>query len=303
MENTYLCTRFSIQVLMSRHRPFITFLAFILICINAMTAAAQEQQVNIIILGDSNIWLAGDSCNNHTGWTSWMKDILQPRSCISYARSGASWSHTSQTKCNTKENIAVLGDDNVIYNQVMRLREAKANGSLQAPDLILISSGGNDAWFSNKRPLEFNETVEQAFNDPVACLLAKKPNEVTSLSGAIRYDCLLLKETFPDAKIVLVTPTPMVKVEPDMLLRVSDIIEQSGRRLGISTLRLDKAELISRETELKEHVNTYDGIHTNERGAQKVGTYVAGKIRAMLNADSNCRNMKAGTNCECKKQQ
>lgn len=283
MEIVYLCTQFfSIQLLMSRLKPFITLLAFMLMSINAMTAANPAEQVDIIILGDSNIWLAGDSCDNHNGWTAWAKDTLQPRSFLSYARSGASWSHTVETKKNTEEDIAVLGDDNVIYNQVMRLREAYATGRQAKPDIILIASGGNDAWFAHKRPLEFNETVDKAFATSDAAHLAKKPSEVTSLPGAIRYDCLLLRETFPDAKIVLLTSTPMVKVEPEKLRRVCDIIEQSGDRLGIPTLRLDKAGLISRDDEMKTHIHTYDGIHTNEKGAEKVGRHVAGELRKML---------------------
>ncbi len=258
-------------------------------CINAMTGATPAQQVDIIILGDSNIWLAGDSCDNHTGWTAWMKDTLRPRSCVSYARSGASWSHTVDTKKNTLENIAVLGDDNVIYNQVMRLREAYTAGKQTKPHIILIASGGNDAWFASKRPLEFDESVEEAFAIPESALLSRKPSEVTSLPGAVRFDCLLLKETFPDAKIVLVTSTPMVKVEPAMLQRVCDIIEQSGNELGIPTLRLDKAGLISRDEEMKAHVHTYDGVHTNEKGAEKVGRYVAGRLDNMIGCPTGCK--------------
>ncbi len=273
---------------MSKLKPFITLLAFFLMCVNAM-AAGSPAQVDIIILGDSNIWLAGDSCNDHTGWAAWMKDSLAPRSCMSLARSGATWSHTASTKKNTVEEIAVLGNDNVIYNQVMRLREAYAKGLIPKPDLILISAGGNDAWFANMRPLEFDQTVEQAFAEPAGDLIAKKPNQVTSLPGAIRYDCLLLKETFPDAKIVLAAPTPMVKVDPQMMERVSDIIEMSGKRLGIPTLRLDKAGLINRDDELKAHIHTYDGIHTNEKGAEKVGRHVADRLRTIIGCDNECK--------------
>ncbi|MDE6692147.1 MAG: SGNH/GDSL hydrolase family protein, partial [Muribaculaceae bacterium] len=267
---------------MSRHKPFITLLAFILLCVNAITTAAQTAPVNIIILGDSNIWLAGDSCDNHTGWTAWMKDTLQPRSCVSYARSGASWSHTDETKKNTKENISVLGNDNVIYNQVMRLQEDHADSKLPKPDIIIIACGGNDAWFAHKRPHEFSQSVDEAFALPASALLSKSPGEITSLPGAIRYDCLLLKQLFPDARIIFTTSTPMVKVEPEMLGRVCDIIEHSGDRMGITTLRLDKAGLISRDDEKKAHIHTYDGIHTNEKGAEKVGRYVAEKLRKII---------------------
>lgn len=266
---------------MSRHKPIITLLAFVLLSLNAIASGPQMEPLDIVILGDSNIWLAGDSCDNHKGWAAWMKDELNPRSCRSYARSGASWSHTTETKENTKENIAILGNDNVIYNQVMRLRDAYDSGSQPRPNLILMAAGGNDAWFAHKRPLEFDESVDHVLAIPAATLLARKPSDVTSLPAAIRYDCLLLKQTFPDAKIVFITSTPMVKAEPDMLRRVCDIIEQTGTACDIPTLRLDKAGLISRDREMKEHVDTYDGVHTSERGAKKVGSYVAAKIRTL----------------------
>ena len=87
-------------------------------------AARAQQQLHIAILGDSNTWLGGDECDNQKGWNKWFKDILQPASCRSYARSGATWTHTTKTKRDTKENIGKLGKDNVIFNQVMRLKEA-----------------------------------------------------------------------------------------------------------------------------------------------------------------------------------
>lgn len=279
---------------MSRQKPFITLLAFILMCVNAITAEAQSCPVDIIILGDSNIWLAGDSCDNHTGWTAWMKDTLRPRSCVSYARSGASWSHTTETKKNTTENIAVLGNDNVIYNQVMRLREDYAAGKCRKPDIIIIASGGNDAWFVHKRPQEFDRSVDEVFAIPASSLLGNAPCEVVSLPGAIRYDCLLLKQTFPDAQIIFSTSTPMVKVEPQMLGKVCDIIEHSGDRMGIPTLRLDKAGLISRDDEMKAHIHTYDGIHTNEKGAEKIGRYVAEKLMKI----TGCKHSGKCTHCK-----
>lgn len=282
MEIPYLCTRFFKTKLMSRHKPIITILALVLLCLNALAAKPQPQQMNIVILGDSNIWLAGDSCDNHKGWTAWMKDELQPLSCRSYARSGASWSHTTDTKKNTRENIGILGDDNVIYNQVMRLRDAYSCGEQSIPDIIIIAAGGNDAWFAHKRPLEFDESVSEVFSIPKAMLMTRKPSEVTSLPAAIRYDYLLLKETFPDARIILITSTPMVKTEPQMLQRVCDIIEETGNACGLPTIRLDKAGLISRDAEMKEHIHTYDGIHTNEKGARKVGSHVAKEIRKII---------------------
>lgn len=228
----------------------------------------------VVILGDSNIWLAGDSCNHPKGWMTWFREQWSPALCRSYARSGASWSHTCATKTNPEEDIAILGDDNVIYNQVVRLRQAYQAGEQAVPTLLMVSAGGNDAWFSHKRPEEFALTVEEAFAVPDSVFLSKSPEQVLSLAGAIRYDCLQLRQLFPQAQIVLLTPPQMSKVEPQMLMRVSDIIEQTGQRMGLSTIRLDGDEPICRRVEMDTLTYTYDGIHTNEAGARHVAEYV-----------------------------
>lgn len=259
----------------------------------AVTACSADAQENTreapsdkvtVILGDSNIWLAGDSCDNHQGWMAWLRDIRQLPDCLSYARSGASWSHTSDTKVNTEENIAILGDNNVIYNQVLRLIQAVRDGRQQAPTLLMISSGGNDAWFAHKRPHEFDLTVDDAFVMSDSALIALPPHQVLSLPQAIRYDCLQLRRAFPRTTIVLLTPMQMGKVEPDMLLRVSEIIDETGSRLGIPVIRLDGDEPISREAELTRHVNTYDGIHTSKEGARKVAEFVSARLDSILAA-------------------
>ena len=109
--------------------------------------------LHVVILGDSNTWLGGDDCNKPQGWNKWFCDAFQPASCRSYARSGATWTNTPQTRRNTQENIGILGNDNVIYNQICRLEEAIFNGSQPTPQLILILAGTNDAWFLKSRPL------------------------------------------------------------------------------------------------------------------------------------------------------
>ena len=95
-------------------------------------ASAQEQDnsavphptLHVVLLGDSNTWIGGDDCDKERGWNTWFKQLFQPASCKSYARSGATWTNTKVTKRNPKENIGNLGNDNVIYNQVVRLIDA-----------------------------------------------------------------------------------------------------------------------------------------------------------------------------------
>ena len=77
--------------------------------------------MNIVLLGDSNTWIGGDECDKPQGWNKWFKDLANPLSCHSYARSGATWTHTSLTDYDTEEDTGVLSDNNVVYKKIETL--------------------------------------------------------------------------------------------------------------------------------------------------------------------------------------
>ena len=130
------------------------FFSLIVSLMVALTTVAQKP-LHVVMLGDSNTWIGGDDCDKPLGWNKWFKDALQPTTCKSYARSGATWTNTPQTHRDTKENIEILGNNNVIYNQICRLQEAVEGGDQAIPQLILIMAGTNDAWFQKQRPKAF----------------------------------------------------------------------------------------------------------------------------------------------------
>ena len=139
------------------------FFSLILSLMVALTTVAQKP-LHVVMLGDSNTWIGGDDCDKPLGWNKWFKDALQPTTCKSYARSGATWTNTPQTHRDTKENIEILGNNNVIYNQICRLQEAVEGGDQAIPQLILIMAGTNDAWFQKQRPKALAMCACQAFN-------------------------------------------------------------------------------------------------------------------------------------------
>ena len=261
-------------------------LAVIALCLVALCGAmAQTQEhknINVVILGDSNTWIGGDDCDNEKGWNKWFKDFFQPASCKSYARSGATWTNTSRTRLNTEENIAVLGDNNVIYNQIMRLRQAVKNGSQTTPNLIIIAAGTNDAWFQNKRPFVFSETGEEAFLWADKPITGKDVSKVKSLAKSVRYGCELLMESFPDAQIVLLTPLQCTATKLEYIHQAGDIIEECGRQMSISVIRQDHLGCVNRTQELRAKRFTSDGTHTNAEGACRNGRLIANQISSLL---------------------
>lgn len=251
--------------------------AFLLQIASVFNVFAQNN-LHVVILGDSNTWIGGDSCNVPKGWNKWFKDEFKPASCVSYARSGATWTNTPSTKANTKENIAVLGNDNVIYNQVLRLKEAVDAKKQQVPDLIIIAAGTNDAWFSSSRPGAFSDKPF-AYEYDVKEI---RVNQVTSLAESVYYSCELLLEYFPHAQIVLLTPLQSTAVEPIKIFQVGDIIEHCGRNLAIPVIRQDYNCICSRR-ERKHFFLTTDGTHTSVEGAKRNGHFIANQVKSILN--------------------
>ena len=180
-------------------------------------AMRSNDSVNVVILGDSNTWIGGDDCDKPKGWNYWFKRFFAPATCKSYARSGATWTNTNLTKYNVEENTGHLGNDNVIYNQVCRLKNAVENGSQTVPDLILIGCGTNDVWFLSKRPQALSKTADQAFAQGDGFITSKRPSQVLTLAESVRYNCEMLMEAFPEAQIILLTPLQTTAVSTDLV--------------------------------------------------------------------------------------
>lgn len=225
-----------------------------------------SSEEDVVILGDSNTWLGGDDCTKPKGWNTWFKEAMKPHSCRSYARSGATWTHTPNTRRDTKENIGSLGDNNVIMNQICRLEEAINEGSQVMPSLILIAAGTNDVWFHSQRPHAFEPTEFS----------------LQSLHGIIDYCCLKLFRLCPEAQIILITPMQTIQADTADIHHAGDIIEARGQYFHIPVIRLDYHSEVKSKNERQAFKYTYDGTHTSELGARSNGNYIAQQVRAII---------------------
>lgn len=247
----------------------------------ALTATVAQSPRRIAILGDSNTWIGGDDCSKPKGWNKWFSELMKPATCHSFARSGATWTNTTLTKRDTKENIGILGDNNVIFNQVCRLKEATDRSAQNTPQLILILAGTNDVWFADKRPDAMKMTAKYAYAHGDN-LKAKKPSEVTSLAECIKYNVDLLRSYYPKAQIVLLTPMQTTAASKEDVQKAGDIIEESGKLLSCPVIRLDADSIIDSKAEKLKHHYTSDGTHTNPTGAKHLGTHVAAEVKKIL---------------------
>jgi len=238
--------------------------------------------MHVAILGDSNSWIGGDDCTKPQGWNKWFVDYFKPASCRSYARSGATWTNTPNTRRNIQQNIQTLGDDNVIYNQVVRLDDAVGRGRQQSPQLIIIMAGTNDAWFLDKRPHALEKTAKQVFANSESPV-SKQPSAMLTLAESIRYNCELLKRCFPQAKIVLIAPLQSVQAARH-LNAVNQTIEDCARQMKIGVIRLDRLSGITSASENKTKRYTTDGTHTSVEGAKRCGRCIVSALGEILKA-------------------
>lgn len=265
------------------HRSLPSLLLFAAIGWFALPARAdsplRHADIDVALLGDGNTWIGGDACDKPQGWNYWWRESFGPRSCRSYARSGATWTNTTRTRRNVAEDTAVLGHDNVIYNQVCRLIEAVEAGAAHEPRLIVIGAGTNDAWFGRRRPGVFADDPAEV--DP-ATVTALRPAQATSLARSVMLSCAMLRKRFPRAVIVLLTPHQTTATTPSNIARVSDIIERCGRRMNIHVIRQDLESGISASDERRKPTLTTDGTHTSIDGARHVARFLDAKITEIV---------------------
>lgn len=247
--------------------PIVLFLIFF-VCSKNIHAISR-----IALLGDSMTWIGGDSCQYDKGWSHYLKLKTDTVPIDVYARSGATWTNTIHTKSAKNAYSEVLHDDNVIYNQILRLVEEVNINPGKYPDLVIIYAGANDAWFVNQRPGIFNSCI-MFTGRPKDTL----PSTCTSLMSSVELGCSLLQESLPETRIVLITPIEMSRASVARITQVGDILEDTGRKLGLKVLRADKNVDIRHDVEAKERRYTSDGVHSNPEGARLIADYILNNL-------------------------
>ncbi|MDE6291851.1 MAG: SGNH/GDSL hydrolase family protein [Muribaculaceae bacterium] len=268
-----------------KYNTFRVFSAVFLILLGILHASANTDHPasihpRIALLGDSMTWIGGDSCQNDTGWTHILKESNIAGTIDLYARSGATWTNTKSTNRNPEHYTELLHDDNVVYNQAIRLIESSDTGK-EEPDIVILFAGANDAWFAAKRPGIFDEDCKNT-HIPTST----PPGNVTSLAGSVRLVSEMLHTRFPKVTLLFVTPLQMSKTDAETIFKISDIIEKTASEMGWSTLRADQETGICHAQEAKSPKYTYDGVHTNPAGASILGNLIVKFITSRIITDN-----------------
>ena len=237
---------------------------------------------NCVILGDSITNLGGDDCSGEKGWTTYFKNIMNFKSVKSYARSGATWTNTANTKYNITENTGNLSDDNNAYNQINRLINEISKGAT-VPDYILIALGTNDIWYRYDAAIKDDENFEAIWDDVTNYSSEVDIKSCTSIIKSIRfiYDMIISSE-LKNSQIIIMTPLQGTFSSISKINKIGDIIERCAKVCSWNVIRQDYKCGVSRLQELKAKTNTTDGTHPSKSGAEIIGKYIASQITSIL---------------------
>lgn len=219
---------------------------------------SKDDSLIVAFLGDSNLWIGGDDCSRPKSWSYWFCRIMQPVKARSYARSGATWTHTAETVVDTAFYSEVLAANNVVRPQAERLIGDVMAGRFPTPSVVFMAAGTNDAWFSERRP----------------GLWEDNPATSTTLTGSITATVKRVRDVFPHTRIILLTPPPTAATTPQRIERVSNIITSTAQGLGVEVVRLDTLSQIDPQTEKRKPSLTTDGTHTSVDGGKLIAAIV-----------------------------
>lgn len=255
-------------------------LLVILLSLSAfITPCRGEEKPLYAFLGDSNLWIGGDDCSGEKAWSHELCKAQNARG-VSFARSGATWTCTRNTKENVEAYSEVIHDDNVIFNQMMRMLAVDWEKDYgKEPDVIFIAAGTNDAWFEARRPGIWDISPQEAWS-LIEVLIDAEPSKLTSLSAAVVNTLCIIAESFENAKIVVVAPPLTTACPEERIHKVAQTLQDSLGELAesVTFIRLDTPDIINPATEQQTHTATTDGTHTSTKGAK----IIANKIISLL---------------------
>lgn len=254
---------------------------------SAVNSYLTENPVTGVVnsLSDMNIVLMGDSItdtdryaelNGRGRWVEPFRKLANPKSLKNYAVDGCTWSFWRTTTETTAVN-AGWNKDNVIWNQVNRLKADVTAGTVPIPDLIMIMAGANDS-FNASGSIQ-NGTPSTVF---ATAAQSSTLSDLANISASIRKTCDDLRTAYPNAKIVLITPFVCGNFsEYTKLIAIRKVIEECAMYLGLYTIDGSKAGFIWHEEQNASTNLISDHTHLTLLGGRRAGKMIYDELCSM----------------------
>lgn len=208
----------------------------------------------VAVMGDS-ITAAAYGIN----WFYEMMNYIIPKAYINISRAGAQWQNKSNTIDDSTD--ASIDGNNVANTFFNILKKDVDNKIIETPDVIIIALGINDLWYN----FENLGTVEDAMSVDIETATA---NIMTTTCKAIRLFSYKVNKSFPNTKLVILTPNYSTVNTPENLKALCSTIVSMANELAIPVVEQAKVNMIN-----KDNYEKYlsDGVHPNDEGAKRIG--------------------------------
>lgn len=230
--------------------------------------------MNVVVFGDS----ISDTKNNITKWCQPFYELADCASFKSYARGSCTMTNNSNTAYDVVTTNTVQGGNNVIWNQVNRLKVDTDNNTVPTPDLIIIMAGTNDA--TQGKTVGSVSTVFTTQKNTFASKLITQLDDFVSSSRKV-ID--MIREYYPSCEIVLISPiaTAYNSNAYNYIVDLRGTIEQIADNTGCHHISGGEFGITYYDEGNGNHKYLADGIHPNEVGGKRMAKIIYDRISMM----------------------
>lgn len=219
--------------------------------------------------------------NDPSGWLYWLNKAPYVDTIYNFSNGSSCLTSTMSSKYDIDYRVK-NHTINIYWNQIVHALQMYLAGNIETPDVVLISSGGNDIqWNANSRGSIFNDTADEIFStnmndfnftgytdeqvisgdfpDDGADIAEMRVN-MLSIAKAVRYISEIIYTYWPETQIIWMGnmytrggDIPRANVE-NRFNEFADKIESCCIKMGIPCIRSDKESGRWMIYEMKKHI-------------------------------------------------
>lgn len=232
---------------------------------------------NVLTLGDS-ITAYGPSADN--GWQNYFNQVVKASRIDNVAVSGAHWRDLNDNTVYDGNPQPDSSEQNVMGNQVQKIINNRSN-YLSDYDVIFLAAGTNE----RGNILPTYAEIDAQYYDAEGKVKPLSEVKRNTWPGCFRWVYENLRQLFPTAKIYVMTPIQRYGTTMFQLVdTITQIEELLSERISVDSINMLNCGVYGSSYNGTSNSGDFiDGLHPNEKGARKMGYYVAQRFIEYFN--------------------
>jgi lysophospholipase L1-like esterase len=107
-------------------------------------------------------------------------------------------------------------------------------------------------------------------------------NTILDIATAIRYVCETLLNAYPDVQIILATPLQRGMDDNTPIFQIGQVIKDCAAMLAVGVIDQGKESGIYGKYDVSTHKYLRDGTHPTDAGNEKIGSFIATKLKNII---------------------